>query len=283
MTETEAQTIYECLEEDQTVSPIHFSNEIVRNRSLRKLAFIKMDEMLEEIGPQNPYEYMLLNPQESPPVPPRKTDDCYIMTNLRNKSSNTDYMEDWSILSTEIHYAHQVPENSNSLMAMNCQDKILHEWITSSTSPTINPIALPEDQIIKDYLDQYDSISCKLHDTKSFHDNRDVSTTYLGKGIITQEDVFTPEFRIPISTDSHTIGQVVGGNMLNILIDTGASKSYMSKAYYMRNKNLHSLPKFETHIRSLQVGNGGKVATLFVIPVLIDIKGHRFENIYISG
>ena len=55
-----------------------------------------------------------MNPQESPPVPPRKTDDCYIMTNLRNKSSNTDYMEDWSILSTEIHYAHQVPENSNS-------------------------------------------------------------------------------------------------------------------------------------------------------------------------
>ena len=89
LTEAEAQTIYECLEEDQTVSPIHFSNEIIKNRSLRKLAFSKMDEMLEETGPQNPYEYMLMNPQESPPVPPRKTDDCYIMTNLRNKPSNT--------------------------------------------------------------------------------------------------------------------------------------------------------------------------------------------------
>ena len=277
MTEAEVQTIYECLEEDQIVSPIHFSNEIDRSRSLRKLAYSKMDEMLEETGPQNPYEFMMMNPNQSPPMPPRKTDDYYVMTNMRNKPSNTQDMEDWSILSTEIHYAHQNLHNGKSLMVLDGQQKILEEWITSSTAPTLAPINLPEDPVVKEYMDQYDSITHKLHDTTSFHDNRDVSTTYLGKEIITQEDVFTPELKIPISTDSHTIGQVVGGSLLKILIDTGASKSYMSRAYYMRNKNLHSLPKFETHIRSLQVGNGGKVATLFVIPVLVEIKGHRFE------
>ena len=90
-----------------------------------------------------------MNPQESPPVPPRKTDDCYIMTNMRRHTSNTQNMEDWSILSTEIHYAHQTPENGNSLMAMNCQDKILNEWISSSTAPTISPITLPEDKSSK--------------------------------------------------------------------------------------------------------------------------------------
>ena len=277
MTEAEAQTIYECLEEDQTVSPMHFNDQIDKSRVQRKLAFSQLEALLEESGPQNPYEYMLLNPMESPPRPPVKTDDYYKVTNGNDKTPNNQNMEDWSILSTEIHYVHQNQATNNSLMVMDGHEKILDEWITSSTAPTIAPIQLPEDPIVKEYLDQYDSITNQVHDTKLFHDNRDVSTTYLGQEIITQEDAFTPELKIPISTDSHTIGKIVGGDRLKILIDTGASKSYMSRAYYMKNKNLHTLPKFEIHIRSLQVGNGGKVATLFVIPVLVEIKGHRFE------
>ena len=69
MTEAEAQTIYECLEEDQTVSPIHFNDQIDKSRAQRKLAFSKLEALLEETGPQNSYEYMLLNPMESPPRP----------------------------------------------------------------------------------------------------------------------------------------------------------------------------------------------------------------------
>ena len=62
-----------------------------------------------------------------------------------------------------------------------------------------------------------------------------------------------------------------------MLLDSGASKSYMSKAYYMKNTTLHSLPKYDTHIKCLQVGNGNKVAALFVVPVIISIRNHRFE------
>ena len=76
---------------------------------------------------------------------------------------------------------------------------------------------------------------------------------------------------------SHAEGKIVGGNKLDMLLDTGASKSYMSKAYYMKNPQLHSLPRYKTHIKNLQVGNGHKVATVFVVPVIISIKTHRFE------
>ena len=62
-----------------------------------------------------------------------------------------------------------------------------------------------------------------------------------------------------------------------ILIDTGASKSYMSKPYYMRCKSLHVLAKFSSSTQRIQVGNGQYVAVLFVVPVIIDIYGHRFE------
>ena len=45
----------------------------------------------------------------------------------------------------------------------------------------------------------------------------------------------------------------------------------------MRCKSLHSLPKFASKMQRIQVGNGQCVSVLFIIPVIIDIHGHRFE------
>ena len=36
----------------------------------------------------------------------------------------------------------------------------------------------------------------------------------------------------------------MNGEECQILLETGASKSYMSKSYYLRCKSLHGLPKF---------------------------------------
>ena len=63
----------------------------------------------------------------------------------------------------------------------------------------------------------------------------------------------------------------------DILVDTGASKSYMSKSYFMRCKSLHSIPKFTSTMTRIQVGNGQYVGVLFVIPVIMTIQNHRFE------
>ena len=45
----------------------------------------------------------------------------------------------------------------------------------------------------------------------------------------------------------------------------------------MQCKTLHALPKFSSNTQRIQVGNGQYVSALFVIPVIIDIHGHRFE------
>ena len=63
----------------------------------------------------------------------------------------------------------------------------------------------------------------------------------------------------------------------HILVDTGASKSYMSKSYFMRCKYLHSLPKFTSITTRIQVGNGQYVRILFIILVIMTIQNHRFE------
>ena len=43
LTKEEAQTIYDCLEADQVVSPIHFNKEILKAPSPRRLAYQKLE------------------------------------------------------------------------------------------------------------------------------------------------------------------------------------------------------------------------------------------------
>ena len=90
-------------------------------------------------------------------------------------------------------------------------------------------------------------------------------------------DTFQPEQDFPIYSNCHTRGQFAGGGMIDILLDTGASKSYMSKGFYMRHPHLHRYPKFNSTIKNLQVGNGELVAALFVIPFVFKIGEHLFE------
>ena len=57
----------------------------------------------------------------------------------------------------------------------------------------------------------------------------------------------------------------------------GASKSYMSKSFYVRSRILHTLPRFAPTTQRIQVGNGQYVAVLFIIPVITEIHGHIFK------
>ena len=80
-----------------------------------------------------------------------------------------------------------------------------------------------------------------------------------------------------ISDQGYTEGKLLDGTECRILIDMGASKSYMPKACYLRCKSLHALPKFTSKTQRIQVGNEQYVGVLFIIPVVINIHGHRFE------
>ena len=73
------------------------------------------------------------------------------------------------------------------------------------------------------------------------------------------------------------MGKLLYSTECQILLDTGASKSFMPKSYYMHYKSLHSSPKFTLKTQRIQVGNGQFVSVLFIIPVIADIYGHRFE------
>ena len=70
------------------------------------------------------------------------------------------------------------------------------------------------------------------------------------------------EESFPISEQGYMIGKMLDGTECYILLDTGASKSFMSKTYYIQCKSLHPLPKFASKTQRIQVGNGQFVSVL---------------------
>ena len=123
---------------------------------------------------------------------------------------------------------------------------------------------------------QLDTLA-ELNINRSYDDLLDVSTTYLGPDLIQSNHVFNAEPSFPTTLDCHIDGELLGGGKLDILLDTGAFKSYMCKAFYMCHPHLHKFPKFQSAMRHLQVGNGALVPALFVIHLVSKIQGHSFE------
>ena len=73
------------------------------------------------------------------------------------------------------------------------------------------------------------------------------------------------------------LGKLLDRIECQLLLDTGASKSFMSKSFYMHCKSLHTLPKCASKIQRIKVGNDQFVSMLFIIPVIIEVYGNRFE------
>ena len=127
------------------------------------------------------------------------------------------------------------------------------------------------------YMDVYDEIYAEVVMTNKFDENVDLSTTYLGRIDMKREEVMKVEESFPISEQGFVMGKLLNREECQIQLDTGASKWYMSKSYYLRCKSLHNLPKFASKMQRIQVGNGQYVGVLFVIPVIIEMNGHRLE------
>ena len=81
----------------------------------------------------------------------------------------------------------------------------------------------------------------------------------------------------PISEQGQNVGKLLDGSECQILLDTGASKSFMSKSHYLHCKSLHSLPKIASKSCRIQEGHGQYVSVLFIIPIIVDTHAHRFE------
>ena len=126
------------------------------------------------------------------------------------------------------------------------------------------------------YWHVYEGIHSDIISSNRFDENSDISTTYLGK-TENNKDKLKAEESFPILENGYTLGILLDGTKCQLLLDTGVSKSFMSKSFYLWCKSVHTLPKFASTTQRIQVGNGQCVSVLFIIPVIVEIHGQRFE------
>ena len=191
-------------------------------------------------------------------------------------------MEQWSILSNIINCMqyNKNPKNFHSIMIrpVKC-NKVVENVKSRNVDESLLEMNLVDnsDRLKEEYLDRYQGVQSEIVDTTRFDENSDLSMTYLGKLNMTHNKNVMVEERFLISKLGYTVGKLLDRTECQILLDTGASKSFMSKSYYLCCKALHSLPKFASKTQRIVVGNGQHVSVLFIIPVIVEIAGHRFE------
>ena len=171
------------------------------------------------------------------------------LLNDRNMRRNNLQMEQWSILSDNIVYVRS--EDNNIMNGINIkpidyrQHKRIYRKMGKGGGERLDIDFGESLEIMRNrYMDVYDNIYAEVVMTSKFDENVDLSTTYLCRIDMKREEVMKAEESFPISEQGFVMSKLMNGKECQILLDMGASKSYMSKSYYLRCKLLHNLPKF---------------------------------------
>ena len=221
---------------------------------------VELDRMDNNNGDETPYRYLIVN-------------------NADRVEMSQSQIEQWSILSNVINYV-QHSKNPKHFHFVTIKPEKLNKMIKDKDkNKFLLKVNLVESsgRSREEYLDRYKAVKPEIVDTTRFDENSDLNTTYLGRIDITPDKDLMVEQRFPISKSGYNLGKLMDRTECQIFLDTGTSKSFMSKSYYLHCKALHSQPKFASQMQRIQVGNGQYISVLFIIPVVVEIAGHRFE------
>ena len=83
------------------------------------------------------------------------------------------------------------------------------------------------------YLDAYEDIYAEMVYAEKFNETSNLSMTYLGQTEMMRDTKIKAEERFPITGQGFALGKLLDGRECQILLDTGATKSYMLKFYYL--------------------------------------------------
>ena len=251
LTREQTRYIYEKVEMGEMINTDTIQQEIEQEKQLSKI-----DDMNGEI---NPYRELIVN-------------------NVERTEPLMTQMEQWSILSNVLNYIlHSKFNSMNHTLDVKAMNRYKIKPDMGREFKELDFGITPQ-KLQEEYMDIYEGIHSDIVSSNRFDENSDISTTYLGKienkG---SQDKLKAKESFPISESGYTLGRLLDGTKCQLLLDTSASKSFMSKSFYMQCKSLHTLPKFASTTQRIQVGNSQCVSVLFIIPVIVDIHGHRFK------
>ena len=197
---------------------------MIRNR-------LKEEDNIEE----NPYQMAILNKVSRDDIKTKQMIHWSILSDLTKyiyRSSSSDMTPSLTVKPLDYH-----------------QHKRLYHNLKTDKDLKIDVI-FEGDKIKDEYFDKYESIYAEVSQASRFDESTDLSTIYYGKTDMTRDMIIKAEEKFPISGWGYTNGKLLDNTECSILIDTGTSKSYMSKSYYMQCKSLHTLPEFASTMQS---------------------------------
>ena len=171
------------------------------------------------------------------------------MIDINTLDKKKSQLEQWSILSDNIVYVGLVGYDVMSGVEIKMVDYHEHRKMYKKMGKEEGKMMSIDfgespDVLKAKYMDVYEDVFAEVVTINRFDENVDLSTTYIGKIDMKREDAMKVEESFPISEQGFVIGKAINGEEGHILLDTGVSKSYMSKSCYMRCEALHGLPKF---------------------------------------
>ena len=207
LTRDQAKYVYKKVEMGETVNTDTKQQEIEQEKQLNR-----MDDRNGEV---KPYRELIVNNAEKTEPP---------MTQ----------MEQWSILSNVLNYVQHSKFNSmNHTLNVKPVNRYKVKPEMGKEFRELDFGAVPQN-LQEEYLDIYKGIESDVVSSSRFDENSDISTTYLGK-IQNKEgqDKLKAEESFPISENRYMLGRLLDGTKCQLLLDTGASKSFMSKSFYI--------------------------------------------------
>ena len=88
------------------------------------------------------------------------------------------------------------------------------------------------DKLRREYLDVYEGVQLEVLNTTRFDESSNLSTTYIGRTDMSRATKIKAEENFAVSEQGYTVRKLLDGTECQILLGTGASKSFMSKAHY---------------------------------------------------
>ena len=253
LTEDQARHIYKKVESGNIINIDTLEKETDQDWELHRLN--------DTSGDINPYRELIVN-------------------NAEKLETVLSQMEQWSVLSNVVNYIqydrHPKIFYNLNIRAVNKEKYKRKSNIEEERQVLVLDFGDMPDKLKEEYLDVYDGIQSEILSTTRFDENSDLSTTYLGRIDMIRTSKIKVKEMFPISEQGYTVGKLLDGTECQILLDTGASESFMSKSHYLHCKSLYSIPKFASKTQRIW-GNGQFISVLFIIPIIIDIHGHRFR------
>ena len=176
---------------------------------------VELDKMDDDSGDKNLYRELLVN--------------------NAGRIENTLYqMEQWSILSNVIYYVQysKHPKNFHGMSVESTnKNRINTGRKQGEKDRPISDISLiaTSDRLTGEYLDRYKGVKSGILVTNRFDENSDLRMTCLGKKNMIRDHKMAAEEKFPMSEQLYTAGKLLDSTKCQILLDTGARKSFMSK------------------------------------------------------